>query len=208
MSGEPSPTAPARRLPIAATIVVAIAAAAMIGLGIWQIERLHWKQSLLARYARAEQLPPIAWPNVPPGDDALPLFRHATGLCLHPAGRRSIAGENRAGETGYAIIVDCATGVEGPGMSVQLGWSKNPNAKVAWNGGLVSGIIAPDRKTRMRLVAASAPPGLEPSIAPSLSLIPNNHRFYAIQWFFFAGLALLIYGLALRKRWRGEPPNP
>jgi cytochrome oxidase assembly protein ShyY1 len=35
----------------------------------------------------------------------------------------------------------------------------------------------------MRLVAASAPPGLEPSAPPSLDQIPNNHRSYAVQWF-------------------------
>ena len=57
----------------------------------------------------------------------------------------------------------------------------------------------------MRLVAASAPPGLEPSAEPSLSSIPNNHRFYALQWFAFALIALVIYGLAVRKRWREEP---
>ncbi len=193
-----------RRLPVVATLVVLAAAALMVGLGIWQIQRLHWKEALLARYARAEQLPPIGWPNIPPKDEALPLFRHATGLCLHIAGRRAIAGENRAGDTGYSIIVDCVTGVEGPGMSVQLGWSKNPNAKINWNGGLVSGIIGPDRRSRMRLVAASAPPGLETSAPPSIAMIPNNHKFYAIQWFFFAALALLIYGLALRKKLKGE----
>ncbi len=56
----------------------------------------------------------------------------------------------------------------------------------------------------MRLVAASAPPGLEPSAPPTLASIPNNHRFYALQWFAFAAIALVIYGLALRKRWREE----
>jgi surfeit locus 1 family protein len=39
---------------------------------------------------------------------------------------------------------------------------------------------------------------------PSLDEIPNNHRFYAIQWFLFAGIALAIYILALRKRLRAE----
>ena len=63
------------------------------------------------------------------------------------------------------LIVDCVTGAEGPGMSVEVGWTKNPNAAVNWPGGPVSGIIAPDRKSRMRLVAATAPPGLEPSAA-------------------------------------------
>jgi cytochrome oxidase assembly protein ShyY1 len=58
---------------------------------------------------------------------------------------------------------------------------------------------------RMRLVAASAPPGLEPSAAPSVSAIPNNHRSYALQWFAFALIALVIYGLAVRKRLRERP---
>ena len=56
----------------------------------------------------------------------------------------------------------------------------------------------------MRLVAASAPPGLEPSALPSLESIPNNHRFYAVQWFLFAAIALVIYVLALRKRLKPE----
>ncbi len=34
---------------------------------------------------------------------------------------------------------------KGPGMSVEVGWSKDPNAKVNWNGGPVSGVIGPDR---------------------------------------------------------------
>ena len=89
-------------------------------------------------------------------------------------------------------------------MAVELGWSKDPNAKWTWPGGPVSGIIAPDRQQRIRLVAASAPPGLQPSAMPSLDMIPNNHRSYAIQWFLFAGAALVIYVLALRKRLRAK----
>jgi len=189
-----------RRLPLVPTIVVAAAVALMIGLGVWQLQRARWKEGLLSRYAQADKLPPISWPTVPVKRDTLPLFRHATGMCVKPIGQRAVAGENRSGEPGYAHIIDCATGAEGPGMSVEVGWSKNPNAKVAWAGGPVSGVIAPDRLTRMRLVAASAPPGLEPSAPPSVSSIPNNHRSYAVQWFAFAAIALVIYALAVRKR--------
>ena len=110
-----------------------------------------------------------------------------------------------SGEPGYVHIIDCATGAEGPGMSVEVGWSKEPNAKVIWAGGPVSGIIGPDRHTRMRLVAGSSPPGLEPSAPPSVASIPNNHRSYALQWFSFALIALVIYVLALRKRLKGQP---
>jgi surfeit locus 1 family protein len=189
-----------RRLPVIPTIIVALAVATMIGLGIWQLQRAKWKEGLLARYAQAQKLPPITWPTIPLKDAQLPFFRHATGVCLRPIGKRAVAGENRAGEVGYVQIVDCATGAEGPGMSVEVGWSKDPNAKVNWPGGLVSGMIAPDRRTRMRLVAASPPPGLQASAPPSLDTIPNNHLSYAIQWFAFAATALVIYALAVRKR--------
>jgi surfeit locus 1 family protein len=194
-----------RRLPVIPTIVVAAAVALMIGLGIWQLQRAKWKEGLLAQYAEAQKLPPIAWPTMPLHSSRLPLFRHATGVCLRPVGKRAVAGENLQGEPGFAQIVDCSTGAEGPGMSVEVGWSKNPNAQVNWAGGPVSGVIAPDKRTRIRLVAATAPPGLEPSAPPSIDNIPNNHRSYAVQWFSFAAIALIIYALALRKRSRQEP---
>jgi len=201
-----------RRLPIIPTLLVLAAVALMIGLGVWQLRRATWKEGLLARFAAAEQLPPIAFPTAPLPGDQLPLFRHATGVCLRAAGQRAIAGENAAGEPGYVQIVDCATGAEGPGMSVEVGWSKDPNAKVNWAGGLVSGIIVPDRRSRMRLVAASAPPGLEPSKVPDVSsasaVTPAGHRGYAATWFSLAAVALVIYGLAVRKRLKEERKRP
>ena len=135
--------------------------------------------------------------------------RHATGMCLRPVGKRAQAGENIAGEPGYVQILDCMTGAEGPGMSVEVGWSKDPNAKVNWSGGLVSGLIVPDRRSRIRLVAASAPPGLQVSAPPppTGSISPARHRGYAATWFSLAAIAIIIYGLALRKRLREEHPK-
>lgn len=192
-----------KRVPVIATIIVALAVALMIGLGAWQLKRATWKEALLRRYAAAEKLPPIAFPTLPQRDDQLPLFRHATGVCLRAAGQRAIAGENRQGDPGYVHIVDCVTGAEGPGMSVEVGWSRDPNAKVNWGGGPVSGIIVPDRRMRMRLVAASAPEGLEPTKTPDVASVspvtPAGHRGYAATWFSLAAVALVIYGLAVRK---------
>ena len=195
-----------RRLPLIPTILVGLAAAVMIGLGIWQLDRRAEKEALLATYRSAEGKPPISWPSVPP-KEPLPLFRHATGNCLQVIGFRTAAGQNLNGEPGYLIIADCRTGAEGPGISVELGWSKNPNAGKDFRGGLVSGLIAPDRISRMRLVAATPAPGLMASAPPSPDTIPNNHLSYAVQWFLFAGIAILIYVLALWQRWRKEAPN-
>ena len=190
------------KLPIIPTILVALAVATMIGLGIWQLERRQQKEALLASYAAAAGKPPIGWPTIPP-KEPLPLFRAATGNCLSVVGFRTAPGQSVQGEPGFLVIADCRTGAEGPGLSVELGWSKNPNAGRDYRGGLVSGVIAPDSRSRMRLVAATPGPGLAASAPPSTDTIPNNHLSYAIQWFLFAGIALVIYVLAIRKRLRG-----
>jgi|SRR3954471_1375091 surfeit locus 1 family protein len=200
-----------RRLPVVPTIIVLAAVGVMVGLGIWQLQRAKWKEGLIAQYAAAEHLPPIIFPTAPVRNKQLPLFRHATGMCLRIAGQRAQAGENRAGDPGYVHIVDCTTGAEGPGMSVEVGWSQDPNAKVNWKGGPVSGIIVPDRRSRMRLVAGSAPSGLESSRVPDVEtaspITPSGHRGYAATWFSLAAIALVIYGLAVRKRLKEAPAN-
>jgi cytochrome oxidase assembly protein ShyY1 len=188
------------KLPPLATAVVALAVATMIWLGVWQLGRAGEKEALLELYSTAPSLPPIAFPTGPMREP--PLFRRAEGFCLQPLSRNAVAGANGSGEPGYVHIVNCRTGAEGPGMAVELGWSKDPRAQLRWAGGQVSGLIVPDRQHRIRLHSDRPATGLEPSRAPSQESIPNNHRLYAVQWFLFAAIALLIYVLALRKRWK------
>ncbi|TPG20324.1 SURF1 family protein [Sphingomonas koreensis] len=209
-----------KRVPLVPTIVVAIAVAMMLWLGVWQIQRLHWKEALLARYAANEHLPEIALP-IGRSDDSV-LFRKASAFCLRPVSWSSEAGRNAAGTVGWRQIAHCATGAEGPGFAVQLGISPDPDAHPAWRGGKVSGFIshAPDHRplieiavgggapSALMLVADTPAPGLEANAGPDLSAIPNNHFAYAIQWFLFAAVAVVIYGLALRRRWRGPLVSP
>ena len=209
---EPPPPAAVdrigRRLPLVATLIVGLAVAVMVGLGVWQLGRAGEKELRLERYEAAAKLPPIAFPTSPLGEE-LPLYRYATAMCLQPVGRRATAGRNRSGESGYVHIVDCSTGAEGPGLSVEVGWSLDPSAQFDWNGGPVSGVIVPDERMRMRLVAATPPPGLAASALPSptVPVTPARHRLYAWTWFGLAAAALVIYALALRQRQRkgGRP---
>lgn len=198
-----------RKLPLWPTLLVGAAIAVMIGLGVWQLSRAQGKDALIARYQAARSLPPTAFPTSPVGNEDLPLFRRAAGLCLEVTSRRTAPGTNVAGETGYRIILECRTGAEGPGMAVEAGWSKNPQANVGWTGGPVSGIIGPDSRMRMRLVSGQGLGGLEASAPPGVESIPNNHRSYAIQWFLFALIAAIIYALALRQKLAREAaPHP
>ncbi|MBR0552495.1 SURF1 family protein [Stakelama marina] len=195
-----------KRVPILATVIVAIAAAAMVSLGVWQLHRKEWKEALLARYAANEHRPAIAFPRFP--DDSV-LFRKASGFCLKPV-KFQMEG---AGRNGFRVVALCRTGAEGPGMYVQLGVTHDPHKQITWKGGDVSGYIshAPDhraliegifdqRPKPLMLIADTPPDGLAANPPPDLSAVPNNHLSYAVQWFIFAGLAVLIYALALFRR--------
>lgn len=203
-----------KRVPILATLVVLLCAGAMIALGIWQLHRADEKAALLAHYKAASALPEMAYPAVAHGDDV--LFRRAAGLCLEPLSPRIEGGLSAKGEAGWRHLVSCRTGAEGPGMTVDIGWSKSFDIKSGWQGGPVSGVISREFDRRslfaralgqgqapgLMLVASQPAPGLEASAPPSLADVPNNHMAYAVQWFVFAGIALIVYALALRRRLR------
>ncbi|MDF0487115.1 SURF1 family protein [Sphingomonas sp. H39-1-10] len=202
-----------RRVPVLATTLVALAIAAMIALGVWQLQRRAEKAALLARLAANRDLPPIAFPRVPIGDDL--LFRRAEAFCLRPVGWRAEGGHDAVGKPGWRQIAQCRTGAEGPGFAVQIGVAGAPNAKPAWGGGAVRGYLAhaPDHQPLIAglfghapkpLMLVADPPlaGLAANPPADLSSVPNNHLAYAVQWFVFAGVAAVIYGLALRKRGR------
>jgi surfeit locus 1 family protein len=191
-----------RRVPLVATFVVALAVATMIGLGFWQIRRAHEKETLLAQLRAAQLLPPIAYPRDPAADKHRFVFRRARATCRQPGERRTVPGRSMAGEIGYVHVVRCATAPSVQPLSVATGWSKNPNAALRWSGGEVQGVVAEDSVTGMRIIAEQPAAGLQAVEPPSLESIPNNHRGYVVTWFAFAGLALLIYVLALRSRWR------
>lgn len=209
-----------RRLPILATLLVGLAVAAMIGLGIWQLDRLAHKEAMIAAWRANMHRPAAAYP-ANPVDDAY-LFRTLSANCLRVVAWQVEGGRSAAGKGGWRHIATCAAGIEGPGMVVDMGVSATPDAKVAWAGGPVRGIAThePDKSSwverlagnavplRLMIVADTPAPGLALSHKPDPSSVPNNHFAYAVQWFLFAGVALVIYGLALAKRLREEPPPP
>jgi surfeit locus 1 family protein len=144
------------------------------------------------------------------------LFRRASAFCLEPVKETIAAGYNLKGERGWRHLVACRTGAEGPGFTVDIGWSADFEARSTWKGGAVDGVIGPvpDQRSviersvagkaqqQLLLVATRAAGGLQPSATPSLEGIPNNHLAYAVQWFLFAAIALGIYALALWRRQR------
>lgn len=202
-----------KRIPVIATLVVLAAVAVMVRLGFWQIDRMHQKEAMLARYAAAQGSNAFApLPKRAEQAEAV-LFHHARATCVATSDDRAVSGRNRKGEPGFAHVVRCqlpsATASYPPNeqpivsFDVVTGWTRAPLVP-QWQGGEVEGVLAPAKNAEGFKLISAAPlvAGQEAMALPDPNDIPNNHFSYAVQWFLFALTALVIYVLALRKRLR------
>ena len=209
------------RLPLIPTLVVGLAVAVMIGLGVWQLDRRAEKNAALAAVAANLSRPAMAFPALGPVSSET-LFRKSSAHCLRVVRWQVEAGAAENGASGFRQIADCATGAEGPGVLVNIGVASKPDFKAQWTGGQVEGWISeePDHRPLIARLSGKAPPlrpmliaakapvaGLLPAAPPKIEDVPNNHLAYAVQWFLFAGIAVLIYLLALRWR-QAKPQDP
>lgn len=193
-----------RKIPVFATLVVLAAVATMIALGIWQLGRADEKEAMIAQYESALAMSsPIAWP-ANPADYEAAHYRRSVLDCESVLDIRGTAGRSVQGVQGISQIALCqrdGANQEGAGeVEIALGWSRQP-ILADWSGGEVRGLIVP-AGDMLRLIAMPPVVGLEPLASPDPADLPNNHLAYAGQWFFFALTALVIYILALRRRWR------
>ncbi|WP_420381873.1 SURF1 family protein [Novosphingobium sp.] len=200
-----------RRPPLAATLVVLLAVAIMVGLGFWQVHRRAWKEAMLAQFTVAEQ---VTTPLVITGAD-LPDnagYRHVRWDCPTSGPDQVVGGRNADGRYGWAHVFVCMHGASVP-VPVVIGWSPGVTP-VQWTGRAIAGVAVPGpkagivlhnadgsaRETAWHIVADPPLAGLIANARPDPRDIPNNHWSYAIQWFAFAVIALVIYGMALRRR--------
>lgn len=201
------------RFPLIATTVVGLAIAAMIALGVWQLQRRSEKEALIALFAANMGKPAMAFPEMGPVPDEA-MFRQSSAMCMKVVKWQSGSGRDVNGKPGILYIAECRTGAEGPGFLAAIGVADRPNLHPAWTGGEVRGMIVtePNRHSLIErtvgvipvpnpmLVAETAPKGMRAPAKPNPDDVPNNHLSYAVQWFLFAFAAAVIYLLALRKR--------
>lgn len=184
----------------------------LIGLGVWQLQRMHWKDTMLHAIAAAGDKPALHVGTAPiPADAAFRQIEISLDCPVQePAAE---AGRNMAGQPGWAFSLDCRSGRQKVRLAV--GWHDRadgwrhaalPAGVVSINGLAVPGSGA-SAAYAWRVTASSAPPPLVPVAPPTPADIPNNHFAYAIQWFAFAAVLLAIYALLVR-RWRlASPPH-
>jgi surfeit locus 1 family protein len=206
-----------RRVPLFSTLVVLLAAAAMVWLGLWQLGRRAEKEALISRYAANATQPPAPFESLLPVTDAV-LFRRTAVMCHAVSDWRTGSARDVHGGAGWRHTARCRTGMTMP-LIVDMGVSATPDAP-RWEGGTVRGVLvwAPDQqplaarlfgntapRTPM-IVSAAGAPGLQPTAMPDPAALPNNHLAYAVQWFLFAAVAVLIYAILLWRRRRVVAP--
>ena len=200
---------PRPRFPWLATLLVLAAVGFMVHLGFWQLDRLHQKEAMIAEYRDAMNGGEVV--QAPLGEHA--AYRRAQITCLpdditeHPQPYESkpISARNLREESGWGHVVRCnyLFGDLRVGKAdVVLGWSKGP-AAVHWMGGAVAGVVVPGGPLKYHIFADPPLAGLQANARPDPRNLPNNHLSYAVQWFLFAATAVVIYGIALRKRLKG-----
>lgn len=105
-----------------ATLFTVPAVLAMLGLGTWQVERLHWKEDLIRRVHERMAAAPVPLPAVIADPDAIDL-RPVTvsGRLLHDRALLMLA-RPRQGLAGYEVVTPLERADGGPPVLVNRGW--------------------------------------------------------------------------------------
>ncbi len=222
-----------KRFPWGLTIVCVVAFGLLLGLGSWQVQRLQWKQGLIARSEAATTLPPVslnALAQLP-----APEFRKAVLTCDFQNQPFVELQSIHDGQAGVRLISACE------GWLVDLGFvADTVSARPERQPAAIPGIIAEVRK--VEAPSGFAPPpegnrffardsaamsralGIDGPVRPYVlfatgsawpqwaelqpsappAAFSNNHLGYALTWF---GLALAVIGFyiaLLRRRLRPQ----
>lgn len=232
--GRPNLASPVRgrdartRFPWVLTAASLLALAVLVSLGMWQVQRLQWKQDLLARAEAAADLPPVSLEVLAGLPD--PEFRSGILNCDFQNQPHVELQSIQDGAVGVRLISSC------DGWLVDLGFvPETVSARPAQQPAAIPAITA--RARRVEPPGAFAPPpegnrfyardteamsralGIEGPVRPYVlfatgsawpgwealnpspppAAFSNNHLGYALTWF---GLALALVGfyIALLRR--------
>ena len=223
------------RFPFGLTIVCVIALALLVGLGTWQLQRLQWKQGLIARSEAAATLPPVSLEALAQLPD--PEFRKAVLPCDFQSQPFVELQSIHDGQAGVRLISACE------GWLVDLGFvADTVSARPERQPAAIPGIVAEAR--RVEAPNGFAPPpegnrfyardtaamsrvlGVQGAVRPYVlfatgsawpqwqaiepsappAAFSNNHLGYALTWFGLALAVIAFYIVLLRRRLRADVP--
>lgn len=204
-----------------------------LALGIWQVQRLQWKNAMLADIEKAQAMPTLG--TLPQDLDGL-QYRHVklTGVFDHYKVLRMI-GHPHARHQGFYVITPFTLEDDGRIILVNRGWSPKGQESKPEGVQTIEGIIrplrekrlfSPDNKPAKNIWFYEDIPAM--SMATELTLTPlmveitgtvekgafpipgngkitvrNDHLNYAITWFALAIIAAVMFVIYHR-----EPKKP
>ena len=188
------------RFPWGLTIVCAVAFALLCGLGTWQVQRMQWKNGLIARAEAAAALPPSDYRTALRHGEFARLVLDCPGLATAPFVELQTIHE---GEPGVRLISACRPAGFDLAVLVDRGFvSETISARPS-----ASPSTAPVRiEGQLR---RSTPPG-------PMALPPEGRRFYARDHLAMAGMlgvgsdvaALMVYATtSSNPEWTALQPS-
>ncbi|MEM7643174.1 MAG: SURF1 family protein [Pseudomonadota bacterium] len=197
----------------------------LVWLGLWQLDRLEWKEGVLAEIEGKIVAAPVPLPETP--DASRDRFQPVTVTGTVAGETLRVLGAWREGGSGYRVIAPLAVGERRilvdlglvPLNASELDLPNGPIDIVGnldWPDDVQAGTPDPDGTTwfgrdtvamaevlgtePVMIVARTVVPEAGPRPLPvGTEGIPNNHLGYAIQWF---GLAIVWLGMTVFLLWR------
>jgi surfeit locus 1 family protein len=182
----------------------------LISLGVWQLQRKEWKEAILASREKNANLPAFFLSHsnqVTPDME----YRRVNTLCFYrPTDTYSMEGFDEKSAIATRWFVKCS----GPSQVViDLGWGSKTSP--LYGGAAIAPVSGRIRHWPLQS-AAQAMGGIKP-ISPKNFVAPvaafyvqsgdtlppppaNNHFAYAMQWFIFAGVLLVIFTIWARRQ--------
>lgn len=207
--------------------------AVLVWLGSWQMQRLAWKEGVLAQIDARIAADPVAIPDMPNFDEHRYLAVQATGV-LGEAQLRVLVSQKQIG-AGYRMISPLDLGdrtvmLDRGFIKVEADWPTPPKGPVTVVGNLIwpddRGSATPENDIAGNLWFARdlAPMAAELGTDPVMivlrqmtpadravdplpvdsAAIPNDHLEYAITWFSLAAIWAVMTGYFI---WRQARPT-
>jgi surfeit locus 1 family protein len=196
---------------IVPTSMTAIMLPVLIFLGFWQLERQAWKDKILANLsAPVAELPATAKLTADLDLRRVLVTCEAAGLTSQEISETDgMSTEQRIylrcpRASGETVIIDAGYKSQFDDVLLTPGHKIEGTVRI-WEPLQWADKVAGVQKTTRATFGSAHDLSLyfvRTGAAPRRENIANNHFMYALQWFAFAGVLAIIYGIFARRIWR------